>query len=84
MRLGLKLIVEEETPCWLQKMLLLPRLGIPCSGGRRSAEIRRYQNAMASQQQAIDHGFTCASAGIFSNGSNMETPRECGGWAPNF
>ena len=43
-----------------------------------------YLRAMANQQQAIDHGFTCADANILGNGSNWETPRECGGWAPNF
>ena len=43
-----------------------------------------YSAAIARNQQVIDHGFTCADAGIMSNGSNRETPRECGGWAPNF
>jgi hypothetical protein len=43
-----------------------------------------YLNAMANQQRVIDQGFTCANANILGNGSNWETPRQCGGWAPNF
>ena len=43
-----------------------------------------YLRAMANNQRVIDHGFTCADANILGNGSNWETPRECGGWAPNF
>jgi len=43
-----------------------------------------YLNAMANSQRVIDHGFRCADANIIGNGSNWETPRECGGWAPNF
>jgi hypothetical protein len=74
-------------PGWLQKMLspyTQPAAASPGQMADQTAAIRMYQNAMANQQQAIDHGFRCADAGILGNGSNMETPRECGGWAPNF
>jgi|HubBroStandDraft_6_1064221.scaffolds.fasta_scaffold486243_2 hypothetical protein len=74
-------------PGWLQKMFApytQPAAASPAQMANQAAEIRMYQNAMANQQQAIDHGFRCADAGILGNGSNFETPRECGGWAPNF
>jgi hypothetical protein len=53
-------------------------------GANTAAETQMYLNAMANQQRAIDHGFTCADANIIGDGSNWETPRECGGWAPDF
>ncbi len=74
-------------PGWVQKMLSpydLPASGSPGAGGGSAAQTQMYLRAMANQQAAIDHGFRCADAGILGNGSNWETPRECGGWAPNF
>jgi hypothetical protein len=74
-------------PGWVQKMLspyTPPASGSSSQGGASPAEVQMYLKAMASQQAVIDHGFTCANAGILGNGSNFETPRECGGWAPNF
>jgi hypothetical protein len=74
-------------PGWVQKMLspyTLPTSASPGPGIGGAAETQMYLNAMANQQAVIDHGFRCADAGILGNGSNFETPRECGGWAPNF
>ena len=74
-------------PAWLQKMLspyTVPASGSPGLGGGSAAATQMFLNAMANQQRVIDHGFTCANANILGNGSNAETPRECGGWAPNF
>ena len=74
-------------PGWAQKMLspYTPTASAPPGGGTGSAaETQMYLRAMANQQAVIDHGFTCADANIIGNGSNWETPRECGGWAPNF
>jgi hypothetical protein len=74
-------------PGWAQKMLspyTLPASASPAQGAGGAAETQMFLNAMANQQRAIDHGFTCADANIIGNGSNWETPRECGGWAPNF
>ena len=74
-------------PGWVQKMLSpydLPPSGSPGPGPGSAAQTQMYLNAMANQQAVIDHGFRCADAGILGNGSNWETPRECGGWAPNF
>ena len=72
---------------WVQKMLspyTLPASGSPGQGADSAAETQMYLRAMANNQRVIDHGFTCADAGILGNGSNWETPRQCGGWAPNF
>jgi hypothetical protein len=77
----------KVAPAWVQKMLspYTPTASAPPGGGAGSAaETQMYLRAMANQQAVIDHGFTCADAGIIGNGSNWETPRECGGWAPNF
>ncbi len=74
-------------PGWVQKMLspyTLPAWASPGQGPGSAAEVQMYLRAMAEQQGVIDHGFTCANAGILGNGSNWETPRECGGWAPDF
>jgi hypothetical protein len=74
-------------PGWAQKMLspyTLPPTASAGPGAGGAAETQMFLAAMANNQQAIDHGFTCADAGILGNGSNWETPRECGGWAPNF
>jgi len=74
-------------PGWVQKMLS-PYTPVasasPGQGPGGAAETQMYLRAMANQQAVIDHGFRCADAGIVGNGSNLETPRECGGWAPNF
>jgi len=74
-------------PGWVQKMLspyTLRTSGSPGPGAGGAAETQMYLRAMANNQRAIDHGFRCVDAGILGNGSNWETPRECGGWAPNF
>jgi hypothetical protein len=74
-------------PGWVQKMLAPYTQSASPSPGQSAntaAETQMYLNAMANQQRAIDHGFTCADANIIGDGSNWETPRECGGWAPNF
>jgi hypothetical protein len=73
-------------PGWVQKMLSPYTLSPTASAGQAgsAAQTQMFLNAMANQQRAIDHGFTCADAGILGNGSNAETPRACGGWAPNF
>jgi hypothetical protein len=77
----------KVAPGWVQKMLspyTTPASASPGPGDGGAAETAMYLRAMANQQAVIDHGFTCADAGIIGNGSNWETPRECGGWAPNF
>ena len=74
-------------PGWVQKMLspyTLPTSASPGQGAGGAAETQMFPRAMANNQQVIDHGFRCADANIIGNGSNWETPRECGGWAPNF
>jgi hypothetical protein len=74
-------------PGWVQKMLspyTLPPTAAPVQGPGSAAETQMFLAAMANQQRVIDHGFTCANANILGDGSNWETPRECGGWAPNF
>jgi hypothetical protein len=74
-------------PGWVQKMLspyTLPASALSGHGAGGAAETQMYLRAMANNQQVIDHGFRCADANILGNGSNWETPRECGGWAPNF
>jgi hypothetical protein len=74
-------------PGWVQKMLSPYTPAPSASPGQMAssaAETQMYLNAMASQQRVIDHGFTCANANILGDGSNWETPRQCGGWAPDF
>lgn len=74
-------------PGWAQKMLspyTPPTSAAAGPGPGGAEETQMFLRAMANNQRAIDHGFTCADAGILGNGSNWETPRECGGWAPNF
>jgi hypothetical protein len=74
-------------PGWMQKMLAPYNQPPAASAGQgigSAAETQMYLRAMANQQAVIDHGFRCADAGIIGNGSSFETPRECGGWAPNF
>jgi hypothetical protein len=74
-------------PGWVQKMLspyTPPPSASAGQGAGSAAETQMFLNAMANQQRVIDHGFTCSDANILGNGSNWETPRECGGWAPNF
>jgi hypothetical protein len=74
-------------PGWVQKMLAPMTPSASASGpvgGTSQAAVQMYLNAMANQQRVIDHGFVCADANIVGDGSKAETPRECGGWAPNF
>jgi hypothetical protein len=73
-------------PGWAQKMFspytipqawaAPPELGGP-------DETQMVLRAMANNQRVMDIGFACADAGIIGNGSNWQTPRECGGYAPN-
>jgi len=74
-------------PGWMQRMLS-PYTPLPTAsagqGPGSSAETEMYLRAMQNNQRVVDQGFRCADAGIIGNGSNWETPRECGGWAPNF
>jgi len=73
-------------PGWLQKMFS-PYTATSASLGQGdggAAAIQMYQRAMQNQQRVVDHGFRCVDAGILGDGSNWTTPRECGGWAPNF
>jgi hypothetical protein len=72
-------------PGWVQKMLSPYTLSAsrgPGAGG--AAETEMYLRAMQNNQRVVDHGFRCVDAGILGDGSNWTTPRECGGWAPNF
>jgi hypothetical protein len=74
-------------PGWVQKMLspyTPPPSASPGQVAGSAAQTQMFLAAMANQQRVIDHGFTCANANILGDGSNLETPRECGGWAPNF
>ncbi len=73
-------------PGWAQKMFspytITPAwTAPPGSGGPEETQI--VLGAMANNQRAIDIGFACANANVLGNGSNWQTPRECGGYAPN-
>jgi hypothetical protein len=75
----------KVAPGWVQKML--SPYTVSASRGQGdggAAETQMYLRAMQNNQRVIDHGFRCADAGILGDGSNWTTPRECGGWAPNF
>jgi hypothetical protein len=77
----------QIAPGWLQKMLspyTMQASAPAVSAANSAAATQMYLRAMQNQQAVVDHGFRCADAGILGNGSNWETPRECGGWAPNF
>src|SRR5580658_547625 len=77
----------KVAPGWVQKMLSPYTLRTSASlgqGADAAAQTQTYLRAMQNNQRAIDHGFRCADAGILGDGSNWTTPRECGGWAPNF
>ena len=73
-------------PGWAQKMFspytTAPAWAAPPGlGGPDETQI--VLRAMANNQRAMDIGFACADANIVGNGSNWQTPRECGGYAPN-
>ncbi len=73
-------------PGWAQKMFspyttLASAAPQPELGG--PDETQMFLSAMANNQRAMDVGFACADANIVGNGSNWQTPRECGGYAPN-
>jgi hypothetical protein len=73
-------------PGWVQRMLspytpARTASGVPGAGS--AAQTQMFLNAMANQQAAIDHGFTCADAGIIGT-PNLQVARECGGWEPSF
>jgi hypothetical protein len=73
-------------PGWAQKMFspyTIPASYVPQPGLGGPDETQIVLRAMANNQRAIDLGFTCANANIIGNGSNWQTPRECGGYAPN-
>jgi hypothetical protein len=82
-------------PGWMQRMLspytraatwAAPGMGGGASPGQGASadEVRMYMDTMNNNQRVIDHGYRCTAANILGDGSNWETPRECGGWAPNF
>lgn len=71
---------------WAQKMFspfTPPATPAPEAGLGGLYDTQMVLGAMANNQRAIDIGFTCADANVVGNGSNWETPRECGGYAPN-
>jgi hypothetical protein len=73
-------------PGWAQRMFapVTPAaMAAPQPGGGGADETQIFLRAMANNQRAMDIGFACADAGIIGNGSNWQTPRECGGYAPN-
>jgi hypothetical protein len=73
-------------PGWLQKKFALftaPASASPNQGPSSPAEVQMYLNAMENQQAVIDHGATCADAGILGP-SNLRTAAECGYLSPNF
>jgi hypothetical protein len=55
----------------------------PQPGPSGADETQMFLRAMANNQRVSDIGFACADANIIGNGSNWQTPRECGGYAPN-
>jgi hypothetical protein len=74
-------------PGWVQRMLspyTVRAMASPGQGASGAAATQMYLRSMENNQRVVDHGFRCADAGILGDGSNWETPRECGGWAPNF
>jgi len=73
-------------PAWLQKKFApftAPASASPNQGPSSPAEVQMYLNAMENQQAVIDHGATCADAGIIGP-SNFRTAAECGYLSPNF
>lgn len=73
-------------PGWAQRMLspyTAPPSTSPAQMANEAAETQMYLNAMANQQAVIDHGFTCADAGIIGT-PNRRVANECGGWEPSF
>lgn len=73
-------------PGWAQKMFspytTTPAWAAPPGLGGPD-ETQLVLRAMGNNQRAMDIGFACADANIIGNGSNWQTPRECGGYAPN-
>jgi hypothetical protein len=70
-------------PVWLQKMFspyTTPASATPPGVSAYGLKSTLISNAI--QQHGIDVGFTCADANILGE-SNRDTPRECGGLAPN-
>jgi hypothetical protein len=73
-------------PAWLQKKFApftAPASASPDQGPGNPAEVQMYLNAMENQQAVIDHGATCADAGIIGP-SNLRTAIGCGYLSPNF
>ncbi len=73
-------------PAWLQKKFApftAPASASPVQGPGDPAEVQMYLNAMENQQAVIDHGATCADAGMLGP-SNLRTAAECGYLSPNF
>lgn len=71
---------------WIQKMFspyTVPATASPMAPLASNQALRGILLSNALQQNALDVGFACADAGILGNGSNWQTPRECGGYAPN-
>jgi hypothetical protein len=73
-------------PGWAQKMFspyTTSASAAPQPGLSGADETQMFLRAMANNQRVSDIGFACADANIIGNGSNWQTPRECGGYAPN-
>ena len=73
-------------PGWAQKMFspfTPPAMSAPQPGLGGPDETQMFLRAMANNQRVSDIGFACADANIIGNGTNWQTPRECGGYAPN-
>lgn len=71
---------------WLQKKFApftAPASAAPNQGLGDPAEVQMYLNAMEQQQDVIDHGATCADAGIMGP-SNLRTAISCGYLSPDF
>lgn len=71
-------------PGWVQKMLSPYTPAVSASAGNglgSAAETQMYLRMMANNQAVIDHGFTCADAGIIGP-SNWHTAAECGYFSP--
>jgi hypothetical protein len=69
-------------PGWMQKMFSPYTIPVSAPPGLSGSELRSVLLTNAIQQHGIDVGFTCADANILGE-SNRDTPRECGGYAPN-
>jgi len=73
-------------PAWLQKKFApftAPVSASPNQGSSSPAEVQMYLNAMENQQAVIDHGASCADAGLVGP-SSWGQAAACGYLSPNF